>query len=208
MRLPPHHPRPLILLTGGTGYVGARLLPLLEQQACRLRCLARRPALLRAAVTPTTEIVQGDVLDVASLDRALQGVHTAYYLVHLMAGSQDFAPADRQAATNFAGAAARAGVRRLIYLGGLGDDRDPQLSPHLQSRHEVGHILRASGVDTIEFRASMVIGGGSLSFELLRALTNRLPVMLCPRWLTRRSWATSAVVYRWPTRGASTMAAC
>jgi uncharacterized protein YbjT (DUF2867 family) len=138
---------------------------------------------LRAAVKPTTEIVQGDVLDVASLDRALQGVHTAYYLVHLMAGSQDFAPADRQAATNFAGAAARAGVRRIIYLGGLGDDRDPQLSPHLQSRHEVGHILRASGVDTIEFRASMVIGGGSLSFELLRVLTNRLPVMLCPRWL-------------------------
>src|SRR4029434_483361 len=114
MLLPPHQPRPPLLLTGGAGYVGARLLPLLEQQACRLRCLARRPALLRAAVKPTTEIVQGDVLDVASLDRALQGVHTAYYLVHRMAGSQDFAPEDRQAATNFAGAAARAGVRRLI----------------------------------------------------------------------------------------------
>jgi uncharacterized protein YbjT (DUF2867 family) len=83
--------------------------------------------------------------------------------------------------------AARAGVRRLIYLGGLGDDSDPQLSPHLRSRHEVGHILRASGVDTIEFRASMVIGGGSLSFELLRVLTNRLPVMLCPRWLATRT---------------------
>ena len=120
-------------------------------------------------------------MDVPSLHRALQGVHTAYYLVHLMSSSQDFATQDRQAATNFAGAATQAGVQRIIYLGGLGDDSDPQLSPHLRSRHEVGHILRASGVDTIEFRASMVIGGGSLSFELLRVLTNRLPVMLCPR---------------------------
>src|SRR4029453_17971089 len=93
----------------GTGYVGARLLPLLEQQACRLRCLARRPAFLRTALKPTTEIVQGDVLEVSSLDRALQGVHTAYYLVHLMAGSQDFAPADRQGAATHCGGAARAG---------------------------------------------------------------------------------------------------
>src|SRR4029450_9295733 len=123
MLLPPHQPRPLLLLTGGTGYVGARLLPLLEQQAGRLPCLARRPAWRRGGAKPTTEIVQGYVLDVASLDRALQGVHTAYYLVHRMAGSQDFASEDRQAATNFAGAAARAGVRLLIYLGGLGDDR-------------------------------------------------------------------------------------
>jgi uncharacterized protein YbjT (DUF2867 family) len=187
MPLPAHHNRPLILLTGGTGYVGARLLPLLEQRALPLRCLARRPDRLRAPVKATTEIVQGDVLDVPSLHRALQGVHTAYYLVHLMSSSQDFATQDRQAATNFAGAATQAGVQRIIYLGGLGDDSDPQLSPHLRSRHEVGHILRASGVDTIEFRASMVIGGGSLSFELLRVLTNRLPVMLCPRWLATRT---------------------
>ena len=176
MPLPAHHTRPLILLTGGTGYVGARLRPLLEQRALPLRCLARRPDRLRAPVKATTEIVQGDVLDVASLDRALQGVHTAYYLVHLMSSAQDFATQDRQA-----------GVQRIIYLGGLGDDSDPQLSPHLRSRHEVGHILRASVVDTIEFRASMVIGGGSLSFELLRVLTNRLPVMLCPRWLATRT---------------------
>ena len=130
------------------------------------------------------EVVQGDVLDPPSLDEALQGVHTAYYLVHLMSGSKDFEKEDRQAATNFAEAAKKAGVRRIIYLGGLGDDADPKLSPHLRSRHEVGKILRDSGVETIEFRASMVIGAGSLSFELMKSLTDRLPVMLCPRWLT------------------------
>jgi uncharacterized protein YbjT (DUF2867 family) len=118
------------------------------------------------------------------VDEALRGVHTAYYLVHLMSGSKDFEREDRQAATNFAGAAGEAGVRRLVYLGGLGDDADPSLSPHLRSRHEVGDILRGSGVETVEFRASMVVGAGSLSFQLMKALTDRLPVMLCPRWLT------------------------
>ena len=176
--------RPLILLTGGTGYVGGRLIPLLEKQAVRLRCLARSPEKMRSRVQPGTEIVQGDVLDPASLDRALQGVQTAYYLVHLMSGSKDFEKEDRQAATNFAQAAKNAGVRRIIYLGGLGDDADPKLSPHLRSRHEVGQILRDSGVETIEFRASLVIGTGSLSFDLVKSLTDRLPVMLCPRWLT------------------------
>lgn len=176
--------RPLILLTGGSGYVGGRLIPLLEKQRVRLRCLARSPEKMRPRVQPGTEIVQGDVLDLASLDRALQGVQTAYYLVHLMSGSKDFEKEDRQAATNFAQAAKNAGVRRTIYLGGLGDDADPKLSPHLRSRHEVGQILRDSGVETIEFRASLVIGTGSLSFDLVKSLTDRLPVMLCPRWLT------------------------
>jgi uncharacterized protein YbjT (DUF2867 family) len=176
--------RPLILLTGGSGYVGGRLIPLLEKQGVRLRCLARSPEKMRPRVQPGTEIVQGDVLDLASLDRALHGVQTAYYLVHLMSGSKDFEKEDRQAATNFAQAARNAGVRRIIYLGGLGDDADPKLSPHLRSRHEVGQILRDSGVETIEFRASLVIGTGSLSFDLVKSLTDRLPVMLCPRWLT------------------------
>lgn len=174
---------PLILLTGGSGYVGGRLIPLLEQQAVKLRCLARSPEKLRSRVRPTTEIVLGDVLDPTSLERALHGVHTAYYLVHLMSGSKDFEKEDRQAATNFAQAASKAGVRRIIYLGGLGDDADPNLSPHLRSRHEVGRILREAGVETIELRASLVIGTGSLSFDLVQALTDRLPVMLCPRWL-------------------------
>src|SRR6185436_13597294 len=135
-------------------------------------------------VNESTQVVRGDVLDPPSLDEALRGVHTAYYLVHLMSDSKDFEKEDRQAATNFAEAAKKAGVRRIIYLGGLGDDADPDLSPHLRSRHEVGQILRDSGVETVELRASMVVGAGSLSFQLMKSLTDRLPVMLCPRWLS------------------------
>jgi len=142
------------------------------------------PDKLRPSVKGSTEIVRGDVLSPPSLDAALQGVQTAYYLVHLMSGSSDFEEEDRQAATNFAAAAQRAAVRRIIYLGGLGDDGDPKLSPHLRSRHEVGEILRNSGVETIEFRAGMVVGARSLSFQLMKSLTDRLPVMICPRWLT------------------------
>jgi uncharacterized protein YbjT (DUF2867 family) len=186
--LPEQDPnRPLVLLTGATGYVGARLLSLLEQQPLRLRCLARNPEALQTQVNAATEIVSGDVLDAPSLRRALAGVHTAYYLVHLMSSSADFQKDDRQAAINFGQAAQESGVRRIIYLGGLGDDRDPQLSPHLRSRHEVGQILRDSGVETIEFRASMVIGAGSLSYELMKSLTERLPVMICPRWVSVRT---------------------
>ena len=179
--------RPLALLTGATGYVGARLLSLLEQQPLRLRCLARNPDTLKPKVNAATEIVAGDVLNVPSLRQALAGVHTAYYLVHLMSSSADFQKDDRQAAINFGEAARGSGVTRIIYLGGLGDDRDPQLSPHLRSRHEVGQILRDSGVETIEFRASMVIGAGSLSYELMKSLTERLPVMICPRWVSVRT---------------------
>lgn len=174
---------PVVLLTGASGYVGGRLVSLLEQQTITLRCLARNPEKLRPLVKPSTEIVQGDFLEPSSLEEALQGVHTAYYLVHLMSGSRDFEKEDRLAAKNFADAAKRADVQRIVYLGGLGDDADPKLSPHLRSRHEVGEVLRASGVETIEFRAGMVVGAGSLSYQLMKSLTDRLPVMICPNWL-------------------------
>ncbi len=173
---------PLVLLTGATGYVGGLLLSQLERQATNVRCLARDPAKIRPG-RATTQVVRGDVLDASSLAAAMQGVDTAYYLVHLMSGSKDFEREDRQAAANFADAAKQAGVRRIIYLGGLGDDADPQLSPHLRSRHEVGEILKRTGVETIEFRAGMIVGAGSLSYQLLKSLTDRLPVMLCPKWL-------------------------
>lgn len=170
-----------ILVTGATGYVGGRLLPLLEARGYRVRCLARRPETLRGRVAPGTEIAAGDVLERRSLDAALEGVDAAYYLVHSM-GADAFEEADRAAAGTFGAAARDAGVGRIIYLGGLGDDREA-LSTHLRSRQEVGRILRESGVPTIEFRASIVIGSGSLSFEMIRSLVERLPVMITPRWV-------------------------
>ena len=171
-----------VLLTGATGYVGGRLLPLLEQAGVRVRCLARRPESLRSKVGPQTEVVAGDVFDEASLDRALAGIETAYYLVHSMGATGDFEQEDRRAAESFARAATRAGVKRIVYLGGLGS-RDQNLSKHLRSRQETGDVLRTADVQVIEFRASIVIGSGSLSFEMIRALTERLPVMICPKWV-------------------------
>ena len=171
-----------ILLTGATGYVGGRLLKALETQGYPVRCLARRPDFLCPRVSAQTEIVAGDVLDPDSLSPAMQGIHTAYYMVHSMGSGGSFEEQDRQAAQNFGQAARQAGVRRIIYLGGLGDNTGT-LSSHLRSRQEVGEVLRDSGVQTIEFRASIVIGSGSLSFEMIRALVERLPVMITPRWV-------------------------
>ncbi|QDU92459.1 SDR family oxidoreductase [Lignipirellula cremea] len=172
----------LILLTGATGYVGGRVLSLLQQQELPVRCLARRPESLQDRVTASTEVLQGDVFDPPSLQTACEGVETAYYFVHSMGDNQDFESQDRIAAENFAKAASRAGVRRLIYLGGLGNP-DEKLSKHLRSRQETGDILRAHHSQVIEFRASIVIGSGSLSFEMIRSLVERLPIMICPRWV-------------------------
>ncbi len=173
---------PRILLTGASGYIGGRLLTSLEERGWCVRCLARRPAELRAKVGPSTEVVAGDVLDRSSLDAALCDVDTAYYLIHSMGSDGSFEQADRQAAQNFGEAAKAAGVRRIIYLGGLGDT-DEALSAHLRSRHEVGEVLRESGVPVLEFRASIIIGSGSLSFEMIRALVERLPIMITPKWV-------------------------
>jgi len=147
----------------------------------RVRCLTRRPAALAGKFSVDTEILAGDVLESGSLSRAMRGVDTAYYLVHSMQASGDFEALDRVAAGNFAAEAKRAGVRQIVYLGGLGHGRD--LSSHLASRQEVGQILRASGLPTIEFRASIVIGSGSASYEIVRALVEGLPVVVTSRWL-------------------------
>ena len=173
---------PLILLTGATGYVGGRLLPRLAAAGYRIRCLTRRPESLRDLESERIEVVRGDVLDRESLEAAFEGVHSAYYFVHSMGANKDFEAEDREAAGNFAGAASRAGVRRILYLGGLGS-RDEKLSKHLRSRQETGDVLRRSTAQVIEFRASIIIGSGSLSFELVRALVERLPVMICPKWV-------------------------
>ena len=174
-----------VLVTGASGYVGGRLLSRLEKRGLLVRCLARRPEFLAGRVGAKTEVVKGDVLREETLLTALKGVHTAYYMVHSMgSGSREsFEAQDRLGAQNFARAVRAAGVRRIVYLGGLGNEQ-ADLSPHLRSRHEVGRELRASGVPVIEFRASVVIGSGSLSFEMLSALVERLPVMVTPRWVS------------------------
>jgi len=170
-----------VLLTGATGYVGGRLLPLLEASGYRVRCLARKPSHLRDRTGSRTRVVEGDVLEYRTLPPAMEGVDVAYYLVHSMGSSGDFEEQDRLAAENFARAAGEAGVDRIVYLGGLGHEDD--LSRHLRSRQEVGRIFRGSGVPTLEFRASIVLGSGSLSFEMIRSLVERLPVMITPRWV-------------------------
>jgi uncharacterized protein YbjT (DUF2867 family) len=171
-----------ILITGATGYIGGRLLHRLEAQGRTLRCLVRQPEFVLGRAAESTQLIAGDVLVPGSLAQPLRDVETAYYLVHSMAGTVGFEDADRRAADNFGAAAKAAGVRRIIYLGGLIPDGGP-LSPHLRSRQETGDRLRASGVEVIEFRASIVIGAGSLSFDMVRALVERLPVMVTPRWV-------------------------
>ena len=169
------------LLTGATGYIGGRLLRRLERNGPAVRCLCRNPEALGWRVAPGTELVRGDLLEPASLVAAFSGVDTAYYLVHLMNSGEEFEAEERKAASNFAAAARQAGVRRIIYLGGLahGDG----LSAHMRSRAETGNILRSSGVPVIELQASIVIGSGSASFEMIRALVERLPMMITPRWV-------------------------
>lgn len=176
----------LVLVTGVTGYIGGRLTPRLIAAGYQVRVLVRDKNRLQGrAWLEQVEVVEGDVLDRSTLDAAMVGVSTAYYLIHSMSGSDDFDQRDLQAARNFGNAARANAVGRIIYLGGLGDP-DTDLSKHLRSRQETGQALAEAGVPVTEFRAAVVVGSGSLSFEMIRYLTERVPVMVCPRWVFTR----------------------
>jgi uncharacterized protein YbjT (DUF2867 family) len=178
-----HDPDP-ILLTGASGYVGGLLLEELLRRGHRVRALMRNPTPGR--FPPEVDARQGDAVAGTGLPEALEGCRTAYYLIHSMGGGkgEDFAKRDREAAVNFGEAARDAGVDRVIYLGGLGEDTG---SDHLRSRHEVAELLRQRVPHFVYVRAAMIIGDGSASFEMLRHLVKRLPVMIAPRWLDTRT---------------------
>lgn len=180
-------PRRLCLVTGATGYVGGRLVPRLLEAGYAVRCMTRSRARLRDQPwIGEVEVVEADAADPVGTGKALEGVDTAYYLIHSMLGGAKFEEADRSAARVFADQARRSRVGRLVYLGGLSPTDGQSLSPHMRSRAEVGRILLASGVPTAVLRAAVIIGSGSASFEMLRYLTERLPVMVTPRWVERQ----------------------
>jgi len=176
-----------ILVTGTTGYVGSKLVPKLVEAGHEVVCMVRNPSPTGEYALDGPRLVQADALDEASLLPALAGMDVAYYLIHSLAGEKaGFAERDRQAAYNFATAAKRVGVRRIIYLGGL-TSQTSRVSLHLKSRQETGAVLREFGPPVTEFRAGIIVGNGSVSFEMIRYLTERLPVMICPRWVMTRT---------------------
>jgi uncharacterized protein YbjT (DUF2867 family) len=178
--------KPLILVTGATGYVGGRLVPQLLAEDYRVRLLVRDAKRLQGRTwLSKVEVVEGDVLNPKTLSPALDGVEAAYYLIHSMSGDVNFQHRDLVAARNFGEACKAQSVSRIIYLGGLGDPQ-ADLSQHLQSRHQTGEALRQTGVPITEFRAAVIVGSGSISFEMIRYLTERVPLMICPRWVYTR----------------------
>jgi uncharacterized protein YbjT (DUF2867 family) len=175
-----------VLVTGATGYVGGRLVPALLDQGHTVRCVTRGVGRLRDVPwRKRAEVVEGDVFDAGAMRRALADVEVAYYLVHSLKTGDDFESRDREAAATFAAAAKEAGVRRIVYLGGL-SPHGTALSPHLRSRTEVGDVFLTGDVPAVVLRAAVILGSGSASFEMLRYLTERLPVMVTPRWVRNR----------------------
>lgn len=176
-----------VLVTGATGYIGGRLVPVLLEAGHDVRCLARTPSKLSGLPwADRVTVVEGDIGDPATVARAMDTCDTAFFLVHSMGGDADFAARDREHASVFSDAAAATStMRQIVYLGGLGSE-DDDLSPHLASRHEVGEVLAGGSVPVTELRAAVIIGSGSASFEMLRNLVEVLPVMVTPRWVDTR----------------------
>ncbi len=175
-----------VLVTGATGYIGGRLVPRLLEERYQVRVMARDAARLKGrSWTENMELVQGDAFEPDTLLQAMEGIEVAYYFIHSLYGGSDFHQRDLTAARNFGKAARTAGVRRIIYLGGLGDPQS-KLSEHLRSRQITGEALREAGVPVTEFRAAIIVGSGSASFEMIRYLSERVPLMICPRWVFSR----------------------
>jgi uncharacterized protein YbjT (DUF2867 family) len=172
-----------ILLTGATGYIGKELLRKLDTSRYEIHCLARNPSRMDGIKTDSITVHEGDLLKFESIKNSFKGVKIAFYLAHSMDSKKNFKGLEISAATNFARAAAESGVEKIIYLGALGSEQEGPLSSHLKSRKQVGNILRNSGIQVIEFQASIIIGSGSLSYEMIRALSERLPLMIMPKWV-------------------------
>lgn len=173
-----------ILLTGATGFVGSQLLGELLDLGHQIVCLARNDACAKRLLANPVDVVVGDARDDSILEKTIAGCDAAYYLIHSMASDGDFRDNDRAIAKNFARIAGEENLQRVIYVSGLADEDDPNLSKHLASRLEVGKILREGKAPCIEFRAAMIIGDQSISFQMVKHLCHRLPIMLCPKWLS------------------------
>jgi uncharacterized protein YbjT (DUF2867 family) len=178
---------PLILVTGATGYIASRLIPQLLERGYRVRVLARTPEKLSPRKWfPQVQSIRGDVMEPASLPAALEGVHTAYYLIHNMSRGHGYTSIEMEGARNFASAAEKAGVEHIVYLGGLADP-EQHIAPHMRSRIETGVTLRKGSVPVTEFRAGVITGAGSISFEMIRFMTELLPIVPGPAWLRNKS---------------------